>query len=117
MLAHDHGLFFCQRSRLEEDRIRNSHLADVVKERPAAYVDEVRIGHAGCPGEANGELCYALCMALGFPIAEIQSAGPAFNGGIVREHELGVCALEVIEQGRVIERYGSLAGEGPQEFQ
>src|SRR5512135_574713 len=69
-----------QRAGLEQDAVRNSHLADIVQGSPALHMDQFGVAKAEAPCQPKGPIGHALRMSFRIPVAQIQSAGPAFNG-------------------------------------
>ena len=50
-------------------------------------------------------------MALGLFVAQFQGFGPAFQSGIIRLDQVGIRALQALEQFMALDRDGSLAAQ------
>ena len=105
----DQGAFVLgQLTGLEQDRIGDAHLADIVQQRPAANVDKRIAIHAHRARQPLGQDSDALGVSLRFLIFQIQGAHPAFQGGLVGLFQLPVAFLQPVEQVRIVDRHGCL---------
>ena len=88
MFAHPFPLFVGQFPRLEQDRIRDAHLADVVEQRPPADVHQVGVADAHFAGQALGHFGDPQGVAFGLFVAQVQRPRPAFDGLVVGQDQI-----------------------------
>ena len=117
VLAHEGPFVIGEGGGLEQDGVWDGHLADVVEQGAAAQVDELVIGEVQGLGEGEGHLGDALGVAFGFFIAQFEGVRPALEGGVVGELEFAVRALQVVEEGGVVDGDGGLGGEGVEQVE
>src|SRR6267378_214475 len=72
MPPHLRPLCLGQRTRLEENAVRNADLADVVEERAAADVLDLVLGYAHPPGDGDGVAHHALGVIAGLVLASVE---------------------------------------------
>ena len=116
MFPHDLPLRFCEFAVFEQDAVGHTHFPNVVQECAPPDIDEVgRIGiHRA--SQLEGQLSHPLRVTFGFPVAQIERAGPAFNRRIVGKGKIDIGALQALEQFGVVDRYGSLSGQRSQKL-
>ena len=116
VLLHNHPFFVGQWAGFEQNPVRNTHLADIMQQgSPAdlhqfciAKVEEARKFHHH-PGYSQG-------MPFGLFVAQVESARPAFDRGIIGHHQFGIGALQVFKQLSAVNGNPCLAGQHLQEF-
>jgi hypothetical protein len=114
MHFHEFNFLIRQRCRLEQDAVRNAHLADIMQQGATVNMHQFVFAHADCPGQVQGHFGHTLRVTLCFLIAQIQRARPAFDGGIVRGGQFLVAGLQILDQRGDVNCNGSL---GCQRFQ
>src|SRR3954447_1415298 len=95
MFAHDEPFFRSERSGLEQNSIRDTHLANIVQQRTTTDMNQFALGHSQKPGKLDSPLGHAPAMPLSFFVAQIKRARPTLDGRIVGLDEIGIGALEV----------------------
>src|SRR5665648_296659 len=108
MLAHDDPLFIGQRARLEQNTIWYAHLADVVQQGTAPDMHKIRLAHAQQAGDVYCHFSDALAVAFGLLVTHIESARPAFDGGIISHDQVNIRALQIGKELAVVDRDGNL---------
>ncbi len=110
MAPHDPPLVRRERAGLEEDRVGDADLADVVQQHAAAERVELRLGQAVGAGQRDGVAVHAAGVGLGAHLASGQRRAEGFQGGLVRLPQLtqgggqvaGRLGHAVLEQGLVL---------------
>ena len=98
MPAHDLPFVVCQRPRFQQNAVGNAHLADIVQQCAASYVNQFFITHIHGLRQLESHLRNALGVTFGFLIAQVQGTRPAFNCGVVGQRQIHVRALQILEQ-------------------
>src|SRR5207249_8062907 len=93
------------------------HLADVVQQRTAVYVDQVGLGDIEGPCQPDGQVSNPLRMPFGLLVAKVERSDPSFQGVVVGRLQFQVCCLDVSEEGHVVNGNCCLSGERHQEVQ
>src|SRR3974390_1342222 len=93
--AHDLFFVIVQGTRLAENGVGNSHLADVVEEGRASEDGKITGRDRDGLGDGNGECRDALAMSLGFGILEVESTAEGFESVVVGLLALGESGLEL----------------------
>lgn len=94
MTAHGLPFRFIERSRFLKDLIRDCDLAHIVQERASPEVGEFLLAESKLARDLECDLCHPLGMSLGFPIAQVERADPAFDGPLVGFAQLIVGGLQ-----------------------
>src|SRR5438128_5367036 len=92
-----HFLFFgvVQRTGFTKNAVRNSHLADIVKESSARQDRQILVRHRHGPGDGYAKRGDALAMPFGFGILQVKRASESFEGIVVRLFEFHVLGGEL----------------------
>ena len=69
MLSHYYPFFISQWPGLEQNPIRDAHLTNIMQQRTPAGMNQFLFGQAKLTPQLHRQLCYPLCMTLGFVIA------------------------------------------------
>ena len=85
--------------------------------RGRAAMFQLFTAHAHDGRQSHCQFGHTQAMAPGFPVTQVQSRRPAFDGGIIGLDELRVGALKTIEEGRVFNGDGGLSSQSLQEGQ
>ncbi len=83
MLTHAFPFSFVERTRLLKDLIGDGDLAHVVQKRASFEVGEFFFAKTNLLCHFYGDLGHALSMSLGFAVAQVERAHPAFDGSFV----------------------------------
>ncbi len=106
-----------QAAGLVEDVLGDDQLADVVQQGAAAQVVELPFVHVEFAGELDGPVRHALGVGLGLAPGGLEGARPALDGGVVRQGQLHVGALQVAEERGAVDGHAGGAGQGGEELE
>ena len=84
-------------SRLEQDRIGDAHLADVVQQSSPADVGKLVVADAHPLCQLEHQADDPVGVPLSFAVAQLQGVRPAFQGRIIRQGQLLIRALQILE--------------------
>ena len=116
MHVHERPLVVGQRVGLEQDAVGDAHLADIMQQRPAPDLDQLPGPDAHPFRQPDGHPGHALGVALRLLVAQVERRGPAFEGRVIGFGQVLVRALQVGEQGGVVDGDGGLPGQRLEEF-
>ncbi len=117
MAFGDLPLAVIEHARLVEDVLGDDQLADVVQQGAAAQVVEVPLVHVELTGELDGPVGDALGVSLGLAPGGLEGARPALDGGVVRQGQLHVGALQVLEERGAVDGDAGGARQGGEELE
>ena len=112
MFTHNLPFFIRQGTWFEEDAVGDTKLADVVQQSAAANVNPLLDGDIHLLHQLHGELCHPVGVPFGFDVAQFQRPRPPFNRGVIGQAELGIRALELIEELKIVQRQRQAGGDG-----
>src|SRR5690625_911342 len=93
---------------LKQNTVRNTHLPDVMQQRPTPDMYDFLFAHAHALSQPDGQFRYAAAVALGFLILQVKSPGPTLDGGVISQAQLLMRTLQVIKHAAAVNRDGSL---------
>ncbi len=92
--AHHRHLFVVQLARLDQHRIRQGQLADVVQQRTEAQVAQRLAMHADQPRQTGGHAHHPIGMVAGFAVADVHRRHQHAQGLGVAVQQLAVDGLQ-----------------------
>src|SRR5262245_41696516 len=96
MRAHDLPFLGRERSRLQQDRVRNADLADVVQEHAVSEVAQLTLGDPVLARGGQRVAVHAARVGLGADVARVECRAERFQGRSIRRLQLAVGGGEVM---------------------
>ena len=97
VLTHDLPFFIRKLIRIQQDVIWNAQFADVVQQRAAADMSQLRFTDVHLAHQLQGHFCDAQRVSFRLLVAQVHGPRPALDGGVIGCGKVGVRTLQVVK--------------------